>query len=70
MKIILIIFTAANDDPNLAHRLLKAFSDLEKKNHKKFLQKQYDGVHANIEQKPFWTSLGAILQFYHIISYH
>ena len=51
-KIILIIFTAANDCPSLAHRLLMAFNDIEKQNHKTFLQKQYDGVRANIEQKP------------------
>ena len=46
-----------------------AFSDLEKQNHKTFLQKQYDGVRANIEQKPHRVSLSAILQFYRII-YH
>ena len=68
-KIILIIFTIANDSPNLSHRLLMAFSDLEKQNHKTFLQKQYDGVRANIEQKPHRVSLSAILQFYRII-YH
>ena len=68
-KIILIIFTAANDSANLAHRLLMAFSDLEKQNHKTFLQKQYDGVRANIELKPYRASLSAILQFHRII-YH
>ena len=29
-KIILIIFTTANNSPNLAHHLFMAFSDLEK----------------------------------------
>ena len=43
-----------------------AFSDLVKQNHNIFLQKQYDGVRANIEQKPHRASLSAILQFYHI----
>ena len=68
-KTILIIFTIANDSPNLAHRLLMAFSDLEKQNHKTFLQKQYDGVRANIELKPYRVSLGEILLFHRII-YH
>ena len=63
-KIILIIFTTANDSANLAHRLLMAFSDLEKQNHKTFLQKQYDGVRANIELKPYRAPLSAILQFH------
>ena len=40
-----------------------AFSDLVKQNHNIFLQKQYDGVRANIEQKPHRASLSAILQF-------
>ena len=62
-KIILIIFAAANDCPSLAHRLLMAFNAIEKKNHKTFLPKQYDGVRANIEQKPHRVSLSAILQF-------
>ena len=46
-----------------------AFSDLEKQNHKTFPQKQYDGVRANIELKPYRVSLSAILQFHRII-YH
>ena len=44
-----------------------AFSDLVKQNNNIFLQKQYDGVRANIEQKPHRASLSAILQFYHIL---
>ena len=43
-----------------------AFSDLVKQNHNIFLQKQYDGVRANFEQKPHRAYLSAILQFYHI----
>ena len=31
-----LIFTTANDSPNLAHRLLMAYSDLEKRKHKNF----------------------------------
>ena len=41
-----------------------AFSDLEKQNHKTFPQKQYDGVRANIELKPYRAPLSAILQFH------
>ena len=51
-KIILIKIATANDCPNLVHRLLMALSDLERQNHKTFLQKQYDGVRANIEENP------------------
>ena len=39
-KIILIVFTTANDSPNHAHCLLMAFSDLKKGKHKHFLKKQ------------------------------
>ena len=46
-KIILIIFTRANDSPNLAHCLLMAFSDLEKQKRKFLLEKQYAGASAN-----------------------
>ena len=46
-KIILLIFTTANDSPNLAHRLLVAFSDLEKPRHKNFLERQNAGARAN-----------------------
>ena len=51
-KIILLIFTTANDSPNLAHRLLMAFCVLEKRKHKNFLEKHNVGAHVNIEQKP------------------
>ena len=34
-----------------------AFSELEKRKHEKFLEKQYAGARANIEQKPYGTSL-------------
>ena len=34
-----------------------AFSDLEKRNHKIFLEKHYTGAHTNIEQKPSEASL-------------
>ena len=40
-----------------------AYSDLVKQNHNIFLQKKYDGVRANIEQKPHRAYLSAILQF-------
>ena len=51
MKIILLIFTTANDISNLAHRLLMAFSELEKR-------KQL----RNIEQKPYGASLSSNIQ--------
>ena len=38
-KIILLIFTTANDNPNLGHRLLMAFSDLEKRKQKNCREK-------------------------------
>ena len=63
-------FTTENDYPNLARRLSMAFSNLVKQNHNIFLQKQYDGVRANIEQKPHRASLSAILQFYHILFFY
>ena len=34
-----------------------AFSDLEKRKHKNFLEKHYAGAGANIEQKPYGGSL-------------
>ena len=47
-----------------------AFSDLERQNHKTFLQKQYDGVRTNIVIH-YRASLDSILQFYQFIfSYH
>ena len=52
MKIILLIFTTVNDISNLAHRLLMAFSELEKRKHKIFLEKL-----RNIEQKPYGASI-------------
>ena len=33
------------------------FGDLEKREHKSFLQKHHAGAHANIEQKPYGASL-------------
>ena len=45
-KIILIIFTTANDSSNLAHCLLIAFSDLAKRKHKNFSGKHYAGARA------------------------
>ena len=33
-----------------------AFSELEKRKHEKFPEKQYAGVRANIEQTPYGTS--------------
>ena len=37
--------------------LLMAFSELEKRKHEKFLEKQYAGARASIEQKPYGASL-------------
>ena len=34
-----------------------AFSELEKRKHEKFLEKQYAGARANIEQKALWNFL-------------
>ena len=34
-----------------------AFNDLEKWKHKNFLEKQYTGAHATIEQKPYGATL-------------
>ena len=50
-------FYYSKGSPNLAHCLLMAFSDLEKRNHKIFLEKHYTRVHTNIEQKPSEASL-------------
>ena len=41
-----MIFTKENDSLNL----LMDFSDLEKRKHKHFLEKQYAGVRGDIEQ--------------------
>ena len=38
-KTILMILTTSNDNPNLRHSLLMAFSDREKRKHKNFLEK-------------------------------
>ena len=54
MKIILIIFITVNDSLNLT---LMAFSHLEKRKHKNFLEKHNAGARANIEQKPYEASL-------------
>ena len=51
------MFTTVNDSPNLTHCLLMAFSDLEKRKHRNFLEKHYAGARANIEQKPYEASL-------------
>ena len=40
--------------------LLIAFSNPEKRKHKKFLEKQSAGARANIEQKPYGASLSLI----------
>ena len=55
-KIILITFTTVNDSPNLTRCLLMAFSDLEKRKHKNFLEKHYAGARANIKWKPYEAS--------------
>ena len=56
----MLIFTTANDSPNLAHRLLVAFSDLEKPRHKNFLERQNAGARANIAQKNHTPPLGLL----------
>ena len=53
MKIIFLIYTAANDSPILACDLLNAFNDIEKWKHEKFPRKQYTGAHTNVEQTPY-----------------
>ena len=40
--------------------LLIAFSNLEKRKHKNFLEKQCAGARANIEQKPYGASLSLL----------
>ena len=60
--IILIIFTTANNSPNLAHCFLTVFSDLRKRKHKHFLEKHYASACANVEQKPFRASLNTLYQ--------
>ena len=52
MKIILLIFTTVNDISNLAHRLLMAFSELEKRKHK-FFWKNYATLSKNPMEPPF-----------------
>ena len=37
-----------------------AFSDLEKRKHKNFLEKLYAGARANIEKKTLWSLLKRI----------
>ena len=55
-KIILLIFTTVNDSPNVAHRLLMAFSDLEKRKHKNFLKKNagWNAIPHTFKNM-FWT---------------
>ena len=45
---------------------LMAFSDLEKRKHKNFLEKHYAGAGANIEQKPYGGSLTMGKIFFHM----
>ena len=40
--------------------LLIAFSNLEKRKHKNFMEKQCAGARANIEQKPYGASLSLL----------
>ena len=60
-KIILLIFTTVNDSPNVAHRLLMAFSDLKKRKHKNFLEKHYAGWNSipHTFKNMFWTFSGS-----------
>ena len=43
-----------------------AFSDLEKRKHKNFLEKHYAGARANIEQKLYGASLHDGKFFFHM----
>ena len=55
-KIILLIFTTANDIPHLSYHLLMTFSGLEKPKDQNFLEKHDSGARAKIEQKPLGAS--------------
>ena len=57
IKIILIIFTTANDSPNLVYRPFDGFIDLVKRKHENFTEKQYAGVCTNIDQRPYGAFL-------------
>ena len=57
IKIILIIFTTANDSPNLVHRPFDGFIDLVKRKHENFTEKQYAGARTNIGQRPYGAFL-------------
>ena len=52
MKIILIIFITVNDSLNLIHCLLMAFSHLEKRKHKNFLEKHNAGAAPTLSKNP------------------
>ena len=54
MKIILIIFTTANDSPNLVHCILMARSDLEKRKHRNFLEKHFAAARQH-SAKTLWS---------------
>ena len=68
-KIILLIFTTANDSSNLAHRLLIAFSDLEKPKYKKNFKKTNAGACANIAQKPYRASLNVFISSFFAVPF-
>ena len=55
-KIILLIFTTANDSPHLSYQLLMTFSGLEKPKDQNFLEEHDSGARAKIEQKPLGAS--------------
>ena len=48
-----MIFTTANDSPNLVHRPFDGFIDLVKRKHENFTEKQYTGARTNIDQRPY-----------------
>ena len=56
-KVILRIFTAANDIPNLAHCLLMASNDLEKRKHRNFLEKKFRWRAPTFNKNPMEPSL-------------
>ena len=60
-KIVLIVFTTANDSPNLAQCLFDGFNDLEKRKHKNFPEKHNAGACANIEKKPSGAPLSQFM---------
>ena len=68
-KIILIKFATANDCPNLAHRLLMAFSDLERQNHKSFLQNNTMACAPTLSKNPKGSPQMQFCNFINLFSF-